>query len=868
MDVAGPKPIGVFLASGGTPSTSEIAMATKLAREVELRRRLAYSKSEWGTLPLDGGGYIRASSIGEVTKAVIYRPASDKKAEIEDDLELKYSVPMVYSARVVTPRVIPKSGVELQVSKSTQRRLVNYDKEKTTPEKQVLQRFEIPPGIRGSEFAGPPESKFLFTQYNGHYPTWFSGSMAKVVQLVAGYGKQKFTDGSEEEIKALTKKEMKRIVIPAAYREAMGRELVGYTLYACTGNPPDDGTIQFGYQHYETDGVCFDSDKKPWLVRIKSGTVLAMPLPMIPMTTTKTFRKYMEKVSDDEIITALDLFGGLPSGEGFPVGEKARAAWKKAGVIIDLCDTADFYSGSAMAYSPLGWSFSEDSNEAVHTCHVWGDDAMQRARYYKFKAKLGPVKLAEKITVDADESRDLGAYLAELYGLIPKDMEGSAIKFKINANMATAIDLSKGFVPGRASVSLSYWENLVSPPIANGSGSVTKTSEGRIHSRAKFKYQPQLKLPSPYLGGCVSHDFNSDPRLKEYSEAAMRFDTIVWAYFIKNTLKVIRFSQDNRSKPLPSEDDFDDCMLVGSWTSTATTGNTRMMGQFTTSDFDERETSPETKTVTKIKGDYLGVDSEPRGGFVYPYRAGGMNRSHWFMETTDTTSDGGVGKSIGVCVPYLTRDAVLYATSRTQSHKTTSWSQRKYSRPDAWFYDIYTYSFIFHWYGGIVGVANGLPHPKNGFPSYTSFESHNDSPCASYCDKGPYLTVTQDVSRYRDEGGFEGADKPAPSIPPVGPKALPSRSTGGDPIYAGSVDVSIVEQPWRVTKSPPDEWYFRGSPSDDGGVFYRSATRNCLGESEYAAVLSVELGENDAKRGYTKLAPKGGVHYFIGVINA
>ena len=63
-----------------------------------------------------------------------------------------------------------------------------------------------------------------------------------------------------------------------------------------------------------------------------------MPLPLVPATTTEAFREYIEEVADEEILKILDRFGGMPSGESFPVGQDFQA-WRRAGVVIKVCDT-------------------------------------------------------------------------------------------------------------------------------------------------------------------------------------------------------------------------------------------------------------------------------------------------------------------------------------------------------------------------------------------------------------------------------------------------------------------------------------------------------------------------------------------------
>ena len=732
----GHKPFAIFPQSDETLTGKDIELASKLSRRIENSQDLSGLHSAYGSVPLEGGGYIYAFNVGGVTKNIVVRGSEPE--EVEEEITDYLSIPMLYSGRVVKTVVAAAEPVELCITKGTQKRLVNYSKTVAlAPEKQTLMRFVVKLGIYGSEFAPTIETTRVTTQYAQHRPTWFSGSMCKVIQVVTGYGKQKFTEGSEEEIKALTKKEMIRINLPDYVRELIVQELDGYLLMGCTGIPPEDGTIQFDYKWSRSEGIMFSADKKPWIVRISFGEVLAMPLPMIPATTSKAFRAYMELVGDEEIIQILDAFGGMPSGESFPVGPVALQAWKNAGVVIKVCDTADFYSNMALAGSELGWSFSETTNRAAHTCYTFGDDAMQRAMLYQLRMTIGAIKPVKRGDVDADSRNAAWAELA-------KDADFEKIKWAI------AFKMQRSSASGGAT----FWKNLKIDPISTCTGLVTKTSEGRIWSPAKFEYQPQFKLPSPMIGGCISHDFNPDGnRLRYYPESSQRFDTVVFAWYQGDALKTLRFCNDPRSVPATSTDDFEDCMLVGRWTQVSGTGQTQVYGQFYTSDLDGRKSFANAETTTKIKGEYLGVGKR-WGRIVVPFMEGEMTRFHYFMSTTATDSTEGRSLVIGTCVPYLSRNAVLYASSEVAYQQASTWGETKHSIPDAWQYGIWTYSFIAHYVDSPSGVINQLPAPNDAFPVYVCWESHDDtSPCASYVDKGPYARVSEDVT-YERIGGW------------------------------------------------------------------------------------------------------------------
>jgi len=154
------------------------------------------------------------------------------------------------------------------------------------------------------------------------------------------------------------------MVIPQAVKQAIGKELEGLCPPGYTGVPPASGQIQYDYKFYESHAVAFGQDNKPWLVQISNTAgVHAMPLPLIPATTTKAFKKWIEEVGDTEIKWVLEQFGGMPSGEPFPRAKQLQA-WKRAGVVIKVCDMGDFYT-RIMYSSSCGWSFNSRGTEGT-----------------------------------------------------------------------------------------------------------------------------------------------------------------------------------------------------------------------------------------------------------------------------------------------------------------------------------------------------------------------------------------------------------------------------------------------------------------------------------------------------------------------
>ena len=272
-----------------------------------------------------------------------------------------------------------------------------------TSKLQTMSRFSVPYAGRFGEFAadGPPKS-----QYAQLRPSWYSGPMAEVVQIVGGYGK------SEPPARQAL------LNIPSKVREKIAKQLGYRLLPGYLGMPPRDGQIKYDYKFHECHQVAFAADNKPWLLRINAQGVYAMPLPLVPATTTKAFKEWMQEVQDDEMLWAIDRFGGLPTGESFPSGT-AFHAWRRAGVIIKVCDTTDFYEHFPFSIAS-GWSFNTRGTSGANTCHRVDTGAdLAYAMAYSMSVNIGetedPTKDRKAQKLHQPDASILGPYLKALF---------------------------------------------------------------------------------------------------------------------------------------------------------------------------------------------------------------------------------------------------------------------------------------------------------------------------------------------------------------------------------------------------------------------------------------------------------------------
>ena len=138
---------------------------------------------------LPGGGYVIAQNMGGIFKAITHKPAAPPEPPPFDGLAKDY-IPMLFSGVVTKAVLRGEEGLGMKLTEQCRKRIAGY-KGKNLPAKQVeLQRFSIDYHTMCDELKPPETGVLKYTQYAAQRPTWYSGAMAEVMQIVGGYGKQ------------------------------------------------------------------------------------------------------------------------------------------------------------------------------------------------------------------------------------------------------------------------------------------------------------------------------------------------------------------------------------------------------------------------------------------------------------------------------------------------------------------------------------------------------------------------------------------------------------------------------------------------------------------------------------------------------
>lgn len=861
-----PRPYGLHTI-GQKLTSNDQAFIHATAKRFSNLKEVSELESMRMVYDLPDGGYVVVQDMGGNFRIVAHKP-KDHEFIIRDGLATDY-IPMLYSGVVLNATPFSSDGTPIKLTEVTRRRLVDYDPNKPKPEKILeLHRFRIEYDFKFQYFKPALTGARTFTQYHKLRATWYSGAMSEVVQVVAGYGRLDFEELPDGKF------ERKSMLLPKKVHDEVRKHVIGQRLPAYDGVTDTNGQHKYDYRHAICNAVSFDTAGKPWLLRINPAGVYAMPLPIIPATTAPAFLDYLYEVDDHELIHVVERFGGLPSGENFLTGDDFQA-WYRAGAIIKICDTSEFYRHSAF-YMACGWAFNSQGTEAFNTCWSGGGTSMRYAHGFKMRLKLGSAKNNGWVADNKDLPIEDLSILARFMARVDIELNGNnhrerAIRYKIvNTPAKELLPIARA-----AQVDINYWENLIADPIAIHSGNVSEVSKGNLYWGSPNPLSfGALKFPEFTGQGCESFDMS----MPEYEGNPVRCDTVVFGCYINDQLTVIKYFLDERIFTQVEESDFERIMIIGDWKKVETGKTSGIEGYLYTSDFDDRSESSDSETTTKIQGRDLGYGnpaySTPPLLFVW----GSLGRARYYSFKTEVETISGTHRGIATCVPNLTRDCILYAYTESADSKYNSEKMERRSVADPQSYPIWTYDPIFHWIG-LNKEAKGEPVPKEGEYAYAVWKDpvFNEyswfAASGNWFDVSGYKDVSSPVARYTRRG----EDHPAGGVV-IGGEAPQldvyqwNKTEYG--INKGRVDISItVKGAGNIHKKVPSAFYYDFSPADGGGgslvYFYRDATWITAGTQRYSSVSETK-GQDEKQRAYygnTSLADHKSTHCFIGVIN-
>lgn len=855
--MVGPKPYGLHVISGAITENDKETIASVIHRFLTFKEaaQLNHFKQVYD---LPDGGYFIVQEMGGILKVIADKRDQEKIHLVRDGLAKMY-VPMFFSGLIEKDTVREDIGekVSIKLTEMCRRRL-SRSIESDVAKLVRLERFTIDQNPKFFELVKDKMGLFKRTQYYAHNPGWYNGSMAKAIQFIGGYGRQDFDSLPEDALERVQMNLPEKLMVQLfdKYKDV---RLPGYN-----GVPPVNGQFQYEYQWAKTDAIAFDDGGNPWLIRV-AVKVWAMPLPVIPITADPLFHEYVEsELGDQELLTILETFKAFPSGESFPSDGEDFQRWVRAGVIIEVCDTLDFHSHQSMFHA-CGWSFDSRGMNAYNIGWRYGATGVKEAVTFKLRLNLvqsqshyGTDKVEVSNDLTSNDRDQIAAYMSRLGAQLGPDTKGIAIRYKLRHVPQSEI-LSRAS-HSNMSGEVSYWDTYTATPIAQHSGTVIKLYQGKLYHHDKPKFQPQIKFPDFGNGLCVSFDFTPLDGAK-----AVECDTVMYIYFDDDVLKVVKYFYSGRVFKKPIESDFEECMTVGSWREFSTIGDSHIVGNFYTTELDDREEMAPNTTLTTITGVDKGYDSKPWFEFDYPLAmTGSMWRNRYYTHLTKTESYNGKTLDIGIVIPMFNRCSILYAKRDRGDSEVKAESLKRLSVQDPYIYRFWTFHPYYAYRGGLER-AEGKPSPQWGNPVWVEIQNYAPSKCSDFADKGPWVAgmpadYTWLIHPKSNEWNFGGLGGP----PPV--NEYSTRIT--NPIETtGNLKWEAAERVMLISDMVPPDRFFIHSPDDFGVGLARTSSKVFFGDTEY-----VNISETNAEgvwkyMGACTLVDHKRAYHFIGVIH-
>jgi len=532
--MTGPIPYGLHVISGELTDQDTDRILSVIHRFLTYKEA-AQLENLKQVYDLPDGGYFIIQHVGGLFRIIADKQEPEKFKFINDGL-VKTFIPMFFSGVIEKATVRQGEKVKLKITEQCRRR-IGIQLERNIAKELELERFTIEQSNRFPEFMIQGESVFKRTQYLAHNPGWYSSTMAKLHQFVGGYGIQEFEALPDDAIERVQMKLPEKLLLEFQdkYRDV---RLPGYS-----GLPDKRGEFQYDYKWSKTHGMAFDNEHKPWLIQV-SNKVYAMPLPVIPITADPKFHQYVqEELGDPELLEVLETFGAFPSGECFPEKSDEFQQWVRAGVIIEICDTADFMTHMGM-FTGCGWSFNSPGIAAYNTGWRFDEKGIIECSTFRLHLELqatdkhyGTDRVSPGDELNAQDQSRLARYLSTLFSAIsPSENIGRAIRYKIRHIDKAEILARAANVYEDMTAEVEYWDQYICNPIASHKGKVHKLYTGKLYHHAKPPAQPQIKFPEFSAGRCFSFDFTPAER-----GVSAECDTIMYAYFDDDVLKVVKY---------------------------------------------------------------------------------------------------------------------------------------------------------------------------------------------------------------------------------------------------------------------------------------------------------------------------------------
>lgn len=637
-------------------------------------------------------------------------------------------------------------------------------------------------------------------------PTQWTGTMRLCIQALMGFGKpgKKSIYARSAFMPAETKKPAKT----GWYEQQVANK---------------GRQIRYDYRFFRTHGLVKAADGVWWLVEIgMTRGVVAMPLPLYedtqPGNTSKSaqlFRAKLAKLNDTAAQKVIETFGGFPTGESFPTDGDAFEAWVRAGKILKLLAASDMqYFYDYQAYSSvLGWAFSDSGHEAHNTAWGYADNGViwgiHDSIAFSFGATVAALRSESAVkairqALQGQEKDNPKTYLANLYKL----RRLSNIDFD---------SVTEEYNRWGAAAAYTLLNNLSGVKLSVATAKRTRVGIGKLWDNQKPKNQVQLKFPEPLFYKCLlSFDFNplvANPQ----ASAPQECDTTVHVFFIGEELHWVKYFYSGKNVPTRSHDDFEDCMLSGSWSGESTT-NAAVPKMLYTNLMDDRREVGETLSQTTITGEDLGYTRVAYGDWIPEVWMSTLSRTKTFLVTTKTVNSSGPALKSTVLVPFMDRASYYYAVTDGYGSVTRSESQTYKEQKDPW---TATGNRAFGGY-----QSDQIPECGNPDARRCKSVEYNPGGCSDVADEGQWVNKCDSF----DDMAY---NVPLPDLPGYSSSTAEDATLlvkfvsgfqSGNPVIVRFADINSY--------GGLEHWFLPSPDPDSDWRAWLWATHNALGETE------------------------------------
>lgn len=183
--------------------------------------------------------------------------------------------------------------------------------------------------------------------------------------------------------------------------------------------------ITWNYEWADTDGILFDSDKKPWHCKVKPGVgIFAVPLEIDLRWNSKVvldwikdqrlnslwldWQEFWEKIARIMEEGGIDSLGGMPVCERFPPITKT---WLQSGYMIQIATPEEMGRNVALSQGythAIGWCFNKDGNAIINTGFRETGKEWFNGYYWMYKVQIStrlrePSAISRKLDLSSEK---------------------------------------------------------------------------------------------------------------------------------------------------------------------------------------------------------------------------------------------------------------------------------------------------------------------------------------------------------------------------------------------------------------------------------------------------------------------------------